>query len=125
MHRNLLLLATITIALVASANTSELFADDRAATDELPAALLALDHDNSRILSESEADAVRGEVIGPIIFARSIALTNPFTGITQTVFAIGYSTTGVNVFAIGSIVGDPVDFNVNVSPSGVLTVNIQ
>lgn len=96
--------------------------EKKARTEELPPALLALGVEESRILTATEADDVRGEAI---TLASAIAITDPFSGVTQTVFAIGFATPGVNVFAFGNLVGDPVTFNVINGPNGGLSVSIR
>ena len=56
-----LIILCISIAVVATLSSSLVMADEKASTIELPAALQAIGVDQSKILSQDEAQQVRGE----------------------------------------------------------------
>ena len=56
-----LIVLCVSVAVVAILSSSQVMADERASTSELPAALQAIGVDQSNILSQDEAANVRGE----------------------------------------------------------------
>ena len=59
--RFLIYLVVLMIIPLIAASANEVAATERATTAELPPALVALGLDRSRVLSQTEADSVRGE----------------------------------------------------------------
>jgi len=119
------LLALLVLATGFAVSTPELIAGEKATTADLPEALRALAPDHSRILRQDEAEAIRGEAIGPIFLAQAIGVTNPFTGVTHTFVGIGYATPGFVTYIYGRIVGPPIEFNVTRGAGGSLNVSIR
>ena len=56
-----LIVLCVSVAVVAILSSSQVMADEKASTSELPAALQAIGVNQSNILSQDEAENVRGE----------------------------------------------------------------
>ena len=92
-----LIIMSVAVAVVAILSSSQGMADERASTSELPAALQAIGVDQSNILSQVEADKVRGEVFFAVFqidyfspdFETRLLFLGDFSAIAITITASG------------------------------------
>ncbi len=94
-----LIMLCVVVAVAAMTGSSKVLADEKASTSELPAALQAIGVDQSNILSQDEAQQVRGEHFFAVFqidfitenFATRVFFVGEFNaiGITITTGGIG------------------------------------